>query len=558
MTFTVGDARTGLTINPQCINEVRAKAELYEKTKLIPVMDYSACVLKSDSLVPQTLFDALRRAVAPLENVPEDRRDWHPGSDGKVLDLVHPSLWPLIYGRSRVLPLGTLLSRQDALASCGTGRVLARPKKAEAARGKLSHGSVLDPERARIPSISENYQWLPCDVVVTLDESDENSSIKVSIASYVNNLHPVQHAPLYPLLERFIALALPAWDIVYRWPREFAGTRLSPSEVGTECLVPDECRGDQSPKGWWECRPANRPLDGDEEPREEDEEYTSDYEESDRGVRDMDWFDRTHPMQLPDPAPEPVLKLRPEHVRTGAAGSSEPGPFSGIATLPGRLQVIVKLANIHLTPEKPTYDGGSWHVEGQLNEHICATALFYYDADNITDCRLALRTPANAESLCENLDYAQNDHRAIDRTFAIDSAGDTLQHVGAVLTRQGRALFFPNVYQHRVEPFRLADPARPGHRKILALFLVDPAIPVLSTANVPPQQRHWWTDESRLGREPGRLPPELTSLVLEKLDFPIAEDEAKRIRELLMDERRVLQQDTNGKLEQVEWNFCEH
>lgn len=30
------------------------------------------------------------------------------------------------------------------------------------------------------------------------------------------------------------------------------------------------------------------------------------------------------------------------------------------------LQVIVKLANIELTPEKPNYAGGSWHVEGQL------------------------------------------------------------------------------------------------------------------------------------------------------------------------------------------------
>lgn len=30
------------------------------------------------------------------------------------------------------------------------------------------------------------------------------------------------------------------------------------------------------------------------------------------------------------------------------------------------LQVIVKLANIHLTPEEPEYEGGSWHVEGQL------------------------------------------------------------------------------------------------------------------------------------------------------------------------------------------------
>jgi len=27
------------------------------------------------------------------------------------------------------------------------------------------------------------------------------------------------------------------------------------------------------------------------------------------------------------------------------------------------LQVIVKLANIHLTPDKATYNGGSWHMK---------------------------------------------------------------------------------------------------------------------------------------------------------------------------------------------------
>ena len=36
----------------------------------------------------------------------------------------------------------------------------------------------------------------------------------------------------------------------------------------------------------------------------------------------------------------------------------------------GKLQIIVKLANIHLTPEQPRYEGGSWHVEGQLNENM--------------------------------------------------------------------------------------------------------------------------------------------------------------------------------------------
>lgn len=36
----------------------------------------------------------------------------------------------------------------------------------------------------------------------------------------------------------------------------------------------------------------------------------------------------------------------------------------------GKLQIIVKLANIHLTPENPSYDGGTWHVEGQWNENM--------------------------------------------------------------------------------------------------------------------------------------------------------------------------------------------
>ena len=40
--------------------------------------------------------------------------------------------------------------------------------------------------------------------------------------------------------------------------------------------------------------------------------------------------------------------------------------------------VIVKLANIVLTPEKPRYEGGSWHVEGMMNERIVASGIYYY------------------------------------------------------------------------------------------------------------------------------------------------------------------------------------
>lgn len=34
------------------------------------------------------------------------------------------------------------------------------------------------------------------------------------------------------------------------------------------------------------------------------------------------------------------------------------------------IQVIVKLANIVLTPEKPVYGGGTWHVEGECRSNF--------------------------------------------------------------------------------------------------------------------------------------------------------------------------------------------
>jgi hypothetical protein len=41
------------------------------------------------------------------------------------------------------------------------------------------------------------------------------------------------------------------------------------------------------------------------------------------------------------------------------------------------LQVILKLANIEVTPKKPEHSGGAWHAQGELIEHICAAALYY-------------------------------------------------------------------------------------------------------------------------------------------------------------------------------------
>ncbi|EGX44105.1 hypothetical protein AOL_s00210g86 [Orbilia oligospora ATCC 24927] len=54
-------------------------------------------------------------------------------------------------------------------------------------------------------------------------------------------------------------------------------------------------------------------------------------------------------------------------------------------------RVIVKMATIILTPEKPQWKGGPWHIEATKNERIIATGIYYYDQDNITPSSLAFR-----------------------------------------------------------------------------------------------------------------------------------------------------------------------
>ena len=166
---------------------------------------------------------------------------------------------------------------------------------------------------------------------------------------------------------------------------------------------------------------------------------------------------------------------------------------------------------------------------------------------------------ADREELVCELQYEQNETFDIRRAFAIEPSSDVIQDVGAVLTRPNRSLFFPNLYQHHVSPFRLDDPTKPGHRKILALFLVDPSIPVISTANVPPQQRHWWERQVNFKKTSiGQLPPEIRDSVFSQNGLPMDEKRAKLVREELMQERSGLQAKGEERLRHTEWNFCEH
>jgi hypothetical protein len=57
-------------------------------TGLVSVLDVEVEVVKSDPVISDSLAKLLKDAVYPLEDVPDHQKDWHPGSDGKALDLL--------------------------------------------------------------------------------------------------------------------------------------------------------------------------------------------------------------------------------------------------------------------------------------------------------------------------------------------------------------------------------------------------------------------------------------------------------------------------------------
>ncbi|MFB7343763.1 DUF4246 domain-containing protein [Streptomyces hydrogenans] len=406
-------------------------------------------VWQSDTLVDEGLAARLREAVRVLEEVPEADRDWHPGSDGQVLDLVHPSLFCLVNG-----------------VGGAPGRAWRNTTNAY-----TKH------------EFSERFQWLPTDV----DVDDDG---RVAFRSYVNNVHPERHRELAAVLPELVARFLPLWE-----------------NVLTDLRRPRPPRIEADPYGWYGAEPV-RParsaaVDDDAAHQEAVDAWMR--------ARD-DWWENRRPI-VPD---APVF-----------APPAPPGPSDRVDLRGRRLQVIVKLATIHLTPDRPEYAGGSWHVEGMLNERIVSTGIHYWDGENITESRLGFR------AALDDPEYEQNDDEGLREVYGLEDEDALNQVLGSVPTPAGRCLAFPNVLQHRVGPFRLADPARPGHRKILAFFLVDPSEPIVSTSDVPPQQPWAATSTMTLA-------------------------EARGFREELMRERTFFVDEHNEQMYEREFSLCEH
>ncbi|KAL1979845.1 hypothetical protein VTN96DRAFT_5053 [Rasamsonia emersonii] len=65
--------------------------------------------------------------------------------------------------------------------------------------------------------------------------------------------------------------------------------------------------------------------------------------------------------------------------------------------------------------------------------------------------------------------YATNKHEWLEAVFGFGvrtgrDDGPVTQEIGSVSCLEGRLLTFPNILQHRVSPFALADRTKPDHR----------------------------------------------------------------------------------------------
>lgn len=238
------------------------------------------------------------------------------------------------------------------------------------------------------------------------------------ITSYINNLHP-KHTELYGLIEKIIDASIPLWertlaplgiadmpyfferipcdDVVYEEGEnnEEGGMEQESGDEGEDEGEGDDGEGEgdgQEEEGTMRLGEVTEGADetaiadddedseGDDEGEEQGQGQDSGYsEEKDENEHSNDEGNGANGGgEGPSGEEEEedgwrekkVIQPEPKSFEAEQFFVHKPLNFRELYGQRGRpLQVIVKLANIELTPEKPRYNGWTWHVEGKQVSH---------------------------------------------------------------------------------------------------------------------------------------------------------------------------------------------
>jgi predicted DNA-binding WGR domain protein len=156
--------------------KIDKKIESFQNKNILPLLKSGVIVKHINNKVKENLLKSINLFS---EN---KTADYHPGSDNKVLDIVHPSLYPLINENIKK----------------GKNKVNKKVNKLDFWNRTYENSK---------------YQWLPSEFKI-----DANGECKIT--SYINNL-PISETDIYENIESLFKIVLPYFEDVWSFSNTF-------------------------------------------------------------------------------------------------------------------------------------------------------------------------------------------------------------------------------------------------------------------------------------------------------------------------------------------------
>ncbi|KAE9388782.1 hypothetical protein BT96DRAFT_1025294 [Gymnopus androsaceus JB14] len=311
-------------------------------------------VYVSDNLVPASVHQELVRELDAL--AAKQPRDYHPGSFGKVQNLIHPSLYPYVAG----------------LTPTSSPDIKLPPTVGDDGTFQTELFNNLDTQ-----IFSSAYAWIPSVFKVSPDGTD------VHIDSYINGLGDREEFPgLFRVLEKMFLLSLPHFEKTMEQSAKYS-PKESQSVIRWKTRMEFVNKHEGSiTKEMWEKFLASHANEWDAQKLLE-RQAREDLHGQEKATK------------------ESFYDLGDEFVASKTYKGKE-------------LKVIVKAANYTLAPGRE--HEGSWHMEGMPHERIVASVIYYYDTDSaIEDKGLSFRKFRDPEhdfpAVDEDQTYRHEDFR---------------------------------------------------------------------------------------------------------------------------------------------------
>ncbi|KAL0961447.1 hypothetical protein HGRIS_006392 [Hohenbuehelia grisea] len=494
-------------------------------------------VFVSDGIVPPSLHAELVTELDALAAL--EPKDFHPGTNGTVQDLIHPSLYPYI-------ALETPVHDGVRLPPFSQGRFATQ----------VFHSLTESLGDAQSLYHISKYAWIPS--VFRISEDGKSASID----SYINGLGPRKQYPnLYRIIEELFICCLPHFERTMNTPFE----RQDSPSGGTQTE--------------WNAIRAKQQQDKERErverlsiAEQEGKEMLEEWEQSSTRYQ---VGDEHHATSFKGRSLKVIVKAANYILRPGQI-------YQGTWHLEGMPhERIVSSVIYYYSTDDSIVDHGLGMRRARDEE------LDYPEFTSLHRDSYIIQVhpddPDEEELFLE--DYPSSDAEECGNAFVPLGTVATTYVASKIGHGTGRIISFPNWIQHKVLGITNKETSgvEPAQRKILCFFLVDDSNPeedeieypgmaytglqdqvVLTTSDIPPQQRATnlptlhvllpWVCQQITGK---RLPPNLVDLISSSGALGLTREMAEYHRHAFMEDRKIKVSDENEMWES-QYSLCEH